>query len=1295
MGVVETPKATTPDVLYRTLTTPEVADATAAPPSGPSRSFVSLFRFADRTDLVLLSVGTLFSIAWGVNAPLTWVFFGNSINAFSPFDHAQVATTSRDYLVLAFAQFAALLGSHVCFGISAERQIKAMRIACLRHAMYLDMGWYDTTTAASELATRLAGDTVKIKAGMGDKLAGVVRMVFQVAASFAWGFAKGWNVTLVMCGVMPFMVVALACLANELAQLASKSQAAYAAAGAVAEESLAAMRTVASLNGQARAQATYDASVDAAKDEGLRVSRTLAICAGVFFMCQWLTYAVGMWYGSKLVANQNDAVHDPGHAFSAFYLVFNGTLALALLTPGLGDVAAAVGSAKTLTAVLDQPIAVDASNASAGVVPTGRCAGRITVKNVSFAYPSRPDHPILNRYSVTIEAGTTVALVGGSGSGKSTLVALLERFYDPQHGSIELDGVDIATLQVRWLRRQIGLVSQEPILFATTVRDNIALGRCESDVVTQAQVEAAAKLANAHEFILGLPHGYDTMVTGTLVSGGQKQRIAIARAMIREPAILVLDEATSALDNESERVVQAALNNLLQHTTQMTTIVIAHRLSTVRTADKIVVLGDGAVVEEGSHDQLMQHVDGHYKTMVEAQAAHATAVDTQPSHAVVVASSQQSALLREPRESTSSITMVKDDTLVVAPHDTKKPLAGEPTAKTAVATASLARIFALSSPQRAFFLAGLVASLANGFAQPGISLIVARIVSLLTTQYAAFVHSRRRHDDSIVSQAYLDTMYTDVSRTCLWFVGVAILMGVVWFAQTYAFRVIADTLTARLRTMHFAALCRQDIGFLDETTTGALTADLATQATKVSLVAGENQLRLLQSAFIVLAAFLIGFAWGSWQLTLVMLVIFPMMLIGMTRRVAMMQDKDGADNLAASGALASEAIAHARTVAAYGLQPALVTRYDALLAAPLVDGVREAKANGGLNALVSFSLSLMFAACFYIGGILVEHDTITFAQLIRTVMALFMASVGVSESASFIGDADAAKKAAATIFAVVDRRPAVDASPDHGVVPAAGGAGQIEFRDVSFAYPSRPDVPVLVHFHVTIEAGQTVAFCGPSGSGKSTVVALLERFYNPTTGSIWLDGHDITTLNVPWLRHRLGLVGQEPVLFAGTIADNIARGLVDDDAHCVTPDELQQRVQAAALQANAHQFISQFPDGYATQVGLKGSQLSGGQKQRIAIARAMLKNPRVLLLDEATSALDVESERLVQDALDRLVAESRRTTLVIAHRLSTIRNADKICVVSGGRVAEQGTHDELLGANGLYTALVAATADNE
>ncbi|KAH9118927.1 hypothetical protein AeMF1_008145, partial [Aphanomyces euteiches] len=729
---------------------------------------------------------------------------------------------------------------------------------------------------------------------------------------------------------------------------------------------------------------------------------------------------------------------------------------------------------------------------------------------------------------------------------------------------------------------------------------------------------------NAHDFIMGLPDGYDTMCgeKGATLSGGQKQRVAIARALVRQPKILVLDEATSALDNESERVVQDAINNLMAHT-DMTTIVIAHRLSTIRNADKIAVISKGVVAELGRHDELMRMENGFYRSLVQMQLS-SHKLDDDGSHGVEITAKSES---MDGRNEAGTATL--EPKLVDA-------VDGEVIEHTKT---KVGRIVDLTKPQRMYLIAGTIACSVQGFAMPSIAMVISKVIHGMNKHYADFLASGKKDMEPLTA------LYDDISHSAFIFLGVAAAIFVAAFVSTFSFRIIAEKLTTRLRNLHFQALLRQEIGFFDMpgNTTGALTTDLSSLATKVVAIAGDNQAKMLQALFTVVSALVIAFIFGSWKLTLVTTAACPLLLVGSYARAKQLKGGNFSDNLADSGSLAAEAIANARTVAAFGLQQEIAARYEASLEKPLKEGVKEAHVNGFMEGIASFSMFAVYALVFWYGARLLDDGSILFKQLMNTLMVIMMAAQSVGQSASIFGERDIAKKSAAKIFSIVDRKPLIDSATDEGVKPN-GIQGRIESNDVFFSYPSRPDVKVLRHYDLTIEPGQTVAFCGPSGGGKSTCVTLLERFYNPTSGSITLDGHDISTLNLHWLRSQIGLVGQEPVLFVGTIAENIASGLSDS----VPSTDLQERVEAAAKMANAHNFITQFPDGYQTQVGLKGEQLSGGQKQRIAIARAIMKNPSILLLDESTSALDSESEKVVQEALDKLLAAKGRTTIVIA-----------------------------------------------
>ena len=307
--------------------------------------------------------------------------------------------------------------------------------------------------------------------------------------------------------------------------------------------------------------------------------------------------------------------------------------------------------------------------------------------------------------------------------------------------------------------------------------------------------------------------------------------------------------------------------------------------------------------------------------------------------------------------------------------------------------------------------------------------------------------------------------------------------------------------------------------------------------------------------------------------------------------------------------------------------------------------------------------------------------------MIPLTMVTLMAA-GIARATTMATGSQAGRQAARSLFQHIDHQSAVDVASEEGLRPVSV-QGALELRDVVFAYPAAAHQPVCTGLSLTIEAGKQCALVGASGSGKSTVVQLLERFYDPQQGSVLFDGVDVRLLNLRWLRRQLGLVGQEPVLFMGSVAENIAYGKPEGAS--------EAEVEAAARAANAHEFIvTSLADGYATQVGTRGGRLSGGQKQRIAIARAIVRQPAVLLLDEATSALDTRSEKVVQTALDQIVSGSggaRRTTVTIAHRLSTIRHAERIAVVESGRVVELGTHDELLALGGVFARLAQGGAD--
>jgi ABC transporter fused permease/ATP-binding protein len=569
-------------------------------------------------------------------------------------------------------------------------------------------------------------------------------------------------------------------------------------------------------------------------------------------------------------------------------------------------------------------------------------------------------------------------------------------------------------------------------------------------------------------------------------------------------------------------------------------------------------------------------------------------------------------------------------------------------------TSSLRRLLGLARPERNRLILGTLC------------LAVGSLAGLLFPQVIRMIV-----DQSLAAAAEVASL--DQAALMLL---VIFLVQAITVALRYAlFTIAGERTVTRLRADLFAKLLSQEVAFFDERKTGELVNRLASDTTVLQNTVSVNISMGLRFLASILGG--IGFLfYTSPRLTLVMLAVVPPVALGAVgygRRVRNLS-REVQDSLAVSSEVAEETLGGIRTVRAFAAEGKEEVRYRTAVEHSFGLARRRSILGATFVGIGSFAAYAALAAVLWYGGHLVSEGALTPGGLTSFLVYTLLVAVSLGGFGDLWADFMKASGAAERIFELLDRAPTM---PLSGGERPAEVKGEVRFEAVRFAYPTRPDAQVLAGIDVTIAPGEMVALVGPSGSGKSTMAALLTRLYDPGEGAIFLDGRDLRTLSPDWLRRQIGVVSQEPLLFSCSIEENIRYGKQD-----ATPEE----IQAAARAANAHEFVSRFPEGYRTLVGERGAQLSGGQKQRIAIARAVLKDPRVLVLDEATSALDAESEHLVKEALDRLMAG--RTTLVIAHRLSTVADADRVYVVEGGQIVQSGPHAQLVAEEGLYRRLV-------
>lgn len=1324
----------------------------------PSMSYIRLFQGLAYTELLVLLIGIVASLAAGVPLPLIGVLFGQMVNGFNTQACANHGLTTPDapskaaflddvsdhvvkIVIVAAVNFALIWIYASCWSFLGERIARRLRQCYVRALLSKDMAYFDTLPPG-EISTRLSENLILVQNGTSEKMGIFLSSLSYFITSYVISFYLLPALAGQLVSLIPaFLIVSMAG-AHFVGKYSSRMSSHLGDASSIASESLTNLRAVQAFEMQRPLAKLFNMHLHLVRRTGLFRALSAATMLGCLFFVAYSANALAFYSGSRMVTERMDgeggASDTVGSVYTVIFLLLDASFVVGQIAPYMQSFSAAGGAGSQLLETVQQTSPIDPFSGD-GLRPCDSDAPLgFRLRGVSLAYPARPNARVLDHLDLDLEPGQRIGLCGFSGSGKSTVVSLLLRLYEPSEGSVTLfDGTSLRDVSVSWLRAQVGLVGQEPVLFDCTVLESIAhgllgspahahlhealrwLSRYSFDHTTmpatwhaeapseihealtdvQKACEEAAHMAYAHDFIAALPQGYLTRVgdAGRSLSGGQKQRIALARAIVKKPRVLILDEATAALDSQSEKVVQAAFDRVSEG---RTTIAIAHRLSTIKNYDKIVVMAHGQVMEQGTHDELME-AKSHYARLVYAQTD--STPDDSPSLPAVEPSKAPTSMNEE--EPMHGMSMPMPAQPVVAPAiitDVEHAHAVTPRKHANVSyTRSLLRLMRWALVKWPYALLGLAASAIIGGAYSGEAVLFGHVIEALNP---CKTPSRIEQQSDMFA---------------LFFFVLALIELASYFVSGASFGFVSEWLLLRIRKLVFQVLVSQPLAWYEseKTTPSVMIANLSADTSNLGGLTGT----VIGTIFSILVNFVAGITLAhivAWRIAVVILSMVPILILAGYMRLKVIADfqKRHETAYARSTSVAVEAASSMRTIAALSRERDVLQLFEYSLEKPYRESLGHLVL-GNLFLAISLSISyFIYGFAYWWGSKNVAEERYSQVAFFTVLPALLFSAQSSGQLLAFAPDFTKAQVSASNIFSLLDRahtkvdarirraRPArtYDEEAKATTMPLGdGGPLSVSFEHVSFTYPGR-DIPALQDIHLDIPAGCFAAFIGASGSGKSTAMSLIENFYAPTQGVVRVNGCSTTSTPTHVLREHMAIVPQEAMLFRGSIQFNVALGLLDPLSVPAVAEETQPgaftekpsetadgRITEACEAAHLHTAIQAMPDGYRTDIGASGSQLSGGQKQRLAIARALIRRPHLLLLDESTSAMDASSEQAFQDTLNALYQSRQCTIIAIAHRMRTIRSADMIFLFDQGRVIARGTHNELLAASPQYQAMIA------
>jgi ATP-binding cassette subfamily B protein len=1120
----------------------------------------------------------------------------------------------------------------------SQRVSYDLRNLLYNHLQKLSYAFHDRAQTG-QLMSRATSDVEGVRMFVGFALLRGVYFLVLGVAIIVLLLAMNWQLALISIITIPFISYRTLAIGKQFRVLTMKIQQGLGVLGTYIQESIVGAKVVRAF---AREKYETDKFMRQAKenyDLDIKISRLWAVNSPLMGFALYLAMAGILWYGGRLVIG-GEMTTGTMTEFLLYVVMLNMPVRM------LGWLAQlysrAMSSGQRVFEVLDAETGV---KEKPGAAEVKECKGAISFEKVSFSYGA--EQPVLQDVDFTARPGQVVALVGASGSGKSTIANLIPRFYDVSEGRITIEGKDIRDLTLESLRRNVGIVHQDTFLFSATIRENISYGKPGAALN---EIKKAAKAARLHDFIMGLPEGYETWVgeRGITLSGGQKQRLAIARTLLLDPCIIIMDDATSSVDMETENEIRQALNSLLKG---RTTFIIAQRLRSVQMADRILVLEDGKIVESGSHAELIAK-NGYYSRLYNLQFQYqegwpAAPGEPEPEETVPEEPAEEPpASAREtPVPASAGKTRTKsslsdsDDIVFGKPYDSR--VAGR-----------MARYF--GEHKAAVILTVLTTLLYNGTLVASPYLVGLAVNNYITAGDAG-----------------------GLNYAILLFLGNAVINFASFWGQIRAEMTIGLGILLRLRQQAFSQLQRLSISFFDHNEAGRIMSRAQDDVGELGDFFDSGVFWVVGEVVSLIAIIVIMLVM-DFKLALLGLAVVPFLFwfIAVWQKKARHDFIQARQKLSAVNGLLQENITGIRLIQSLSREKINADTFEKVNKENLDANVRAARSSAVMMPVVETFVSVAVALVLIYGGIGVLQGTILVGTLIAFNLYIQQFFEPIRALTLEYTQLQRAMASASRIFELIDIKQEITDKPGAVLLPRIKGG--IIFENVAFRYETGPEV--LHKVNLKVAPGETAALVGPTGAGKSTMISLIARFYDVSGGRILVDGHDIRDVEQIAYRRQLGLVLQDPFLFSGTIADNIRYGnpLAGDAA-----------VKKAAVTVGAHDFIMKMEKGYETQLQERGQNLSMGQRQLISFTRALLADPAILLLDEATANMDSYSEQVLQEALKELL--KGRTAIVIAHRLSTIKNADHIAVMENGDIVEEGKHAGLLERGGLYARLYEMT----